>query len=340
MAGGGRTGAGTWERFGWREESLPQSPLDEDTRFRLDLPSTLRPVTDPRAVQRSVFDPALKQYSNAYRAADPRFPDPPVEDAWRAARRTALDLVLTAVADSAWADSLVLRGSVLLRAWFGDAAREPGDLDFVVTPASWGIEEARTSAMLDGIAGAAEAASHRAGTVVRFDAAGAVGDDIWTYDRVPGRRLVLPWTAEGLPGGTVQLDFVFNESLPAAPEATLMPSTSGDARIPLNAATAELSLAWKVMWLCTDIHPQGKDLYDAVLLAEHTPLRYELLRQVFLHADPSEGCRPVGLDEIAESARAAEWGHFTAEYPEVTGTEEDFADRLCTALAPTFSTAD
>jgi hypothetical protein len=30
----------------------------------------------------------------------------------------------------------VLRGSILLKAWFGDAAREPGDLDFgdPVTP--------------------------------------------------------------------------------------------------------------------------------------------------------------------------------------------------------------
>ncbi|WP_330460761.1 nucleotidyl transferase AbiEii/AbiGii toxin family protein [Streptomyces sp. NBC_00820] len=337
--GGRRPVTGSWEGFGWRDDTVPQAPLDDSTRSRLDLPSTLRPVADARAVQRSVFEPALKQYGNAYRAADPRFADRQVEQAWREARRTALDLVLAAVADSVWGDSLVLRGSVLLRAWFGGAAREPGDLDFVVTPASWRIEEARTSAMLDGIAEAAEAAARRAGTAVRIDAAGAVSDEIWTYDRVPGRRLVLPWTAEGLPGGTVQLDFVFNESLPAAPEATPLPAMTGDTRILLNAATAELSLAWKIMWLWTDTHPQGKDLYDAVLLAEYTPLRYELLRQVFLLAEPSDACRPVGLDEIASLAQTVEWNHFIAEYPDVTGNEADFAGRLSAALAPTFRTA-
>jgi hypothetical protein len=330
---------GAWDGFGWRSDTVPQAPLDDGTRSRLDLPSTLRPISDERAVQRSVFDPALKQYSNAYRAADPRFADPDVEQRWREARRTAIDVVLEAVADSSWAGSLVLRGSVLLRAWFGDAAREPGDLDFVVTPASWGMEEARTSAMLDAIAAAAEATAHRSGSGIRIDAAGAVSDDIWTYDRVPGRRLVLPWACYDLPGGTVQLDFVFNESLPTAPEPALLPSTTSDSEVILNAATAELSLAWKIMWLICDGHPQGKDLYDAVLLAEHTSLRYDVLRDVFLQAEPSDGCRPVGPGEIAALRTAVEWEHFVAEYPDIRGTEADFVDRLSAALAPTFRTA-
>lgn len=326
----------SWEGFGWRSRTVPRVPLDDDLRARLDLPTTLHPVTDERVVQRPVFDPALKHYSNAYRAADPRFTDSDVERAWRVARRTAIDLVLSAVADSPWADSLVLRGSVLLRAWFGDAAREPGDLDFVVLPASWRIDEARTDAMFADVAQAAEAAAHRGDSTVRIAATEAVGDDIWTYDRVPGRRLILPWTSDGLPGGVVQLDFVFNERLPAAPEPILLPSASGGPEVLLNAATAELSLAWKLMWLLCDMHPQGKDLYDAVLLAEHTPLRYELLRLVFLGAEPSEGCRPVGLREIAGLEGGVEWAHFVAEYPGVTGSEAGLVDRLATALAPTF----
>ncbi|MET8952249.1 nucleotidyl transferase AbiEii/AbiGii toxin family protein [Streptomyces sp. NPDC004393] len=331
---------GSWENFGWRSVRVPGAPLDDEARSRLDLPSTLRPVTDARLVQRPVFDPALKQYSNAYRAADPRFTDPELERSWHTARRTAIALVLSAIADSPWADSLVLRGSVLLRAWFGDVAREPGDLDFVVSPPSWRIEEPRTDTMLTGVAQAAEAAAlHGAGTV-RIAAAEAVSDDIWTYDRVPGRRLVLPWTSEGLPGGVVQLDFVFNEHLPVDPEPVLLPSSPGGPDILLNAATAELSLAWKLMWLLCDMHPQGKDLYDAVLLAEHTPLRFEVLRQVFLAAEPSDGCRPAGSAEIAGLRGTVEWEHFAAEYPDTPGSESDFVDRLATALAPTFAAVE
>ncbi|WP_258382770.1 nucleotidyl transferase AbiEii/AbiGii toxin family protein [Streptomyces sp. NTH33] len=291
-------------------------------------------------MQRSIFDPALKQYSNAYRNGEPRFTDHDTGQAWHAARRAAISLVLSAIADSPWADNLVLRGSVLLRAWFGDAAREPGDLDFVVTPASWRIDEARTDTMFTGVARAAEAVAHRGDSVVRIDVAEAVSDDIWTYDRVPGRRLLLPWTSDGLPGGVVQMDFVFNEHLPVDPEPVLLPAAPGGLQARLNAATAELSLAWKLMWLLCDMHPQGKDLYDAVLLAEHTPLRFELLRQVLLQAEPSDGGRPVGQPEIAGLKHTVEWDHFVAEYPDVAASETEFVDRLAAALAPTFRTAE
>ncbi|MBW8699522.1 hypothetical protein MBT84_07960 [Streptomyces sp. MBT84] len=330
----------SWEGFVWQGRAMPRVPPDDEDRARFDLPTTLRPVKDERVVQRPVFDPALKQYSNAYRASDPRFTDPDVEQAWQAARRAAIGLVLSAISSSPWAASLVLRGSVLLRAWFGDAAREPGDLDFVVAPASWRIEEERTDAMLEGVARAAERAAHHGDGVVRFDAAEAVSDDIWTYDRVPGRRLVLPWRCDGLPGGVVQLDFVFNEHLPVDPEPVLLFSASGDPQAVLSAATAELSLAWKLMWLVSDMHPQGKDLYDAVLLAEHTSLRYELLREVFLDAEPSDGCPPVGRREIAGLKAYVEWEHFIAEYPDVTGSVGDFVDRLVAALAPTFQSVE
>ncbi|MEU0601475.1 nucleotidyl transferase AbiEii/AbiGii toxin family protein [Streptomyces sp. NPDC006393] len=345
--------SGSWEGFGRRSDTVPRAPLDDEARSRLDLPSTLRPIPDEGVVQRPVFDPALKQYSNAYRAADPYFTDDDAERAWRAARRTAIGLVLSAISDSPWADSLVLRGSVLLRAWFGDAAREPGDLDFVVVPQSWRIDESRTQAMFSGLARAAEAAAVRGaggdrldpeggavgpeGGAVRIIAADAASDDIWTYDRVPGRRMILPWTCDGLPGGVVQMDFVFNEHLAVAPEPTLLPWASGGRDIILNTATPELSLAWKLMWLLTDAHPQGKDLYDAVLLAEHTPLRFDLLREVLLDAEPSEGCRPVGPGEISALAQSVEWNHFIVEYPDIPGTAADRVDRLVTALAPTFA---
>ncbi|MEU8775581.1 nucleotidyl transferase AbiEii/AbiGii toxin family protein [Streptomyces sp. NPDC048606] len=324
----------TWESFGWRASEVPRSELDDSRRAGLGVPLTLRPVREEGVVQRPIFDPALKQHSNAYRAADPRFADAEVGAAWLAARRTALDLVLTAIAESEWADHLVLRGSVLLKGWLGDDAREPGDLDFVVVPEDWRIEEERTTSMLDGIAHAAQRSSAPRTcdtTPVRFDAADAVSEDIWTYERVPGRRLVLPWTADGVPGGVVQLDFVFNERLPLAHEPFPLPAGAT-----LNAVTPELSLAWKVMWLVTDRHPQGKDLYDAVLLAESCRLRYEVLRDAFLAAEPHYALHPVRPATISALVADVEWDHFVKEYPDVLGTEAEYVERLALALAPTF----
>ncbi|MFD8733408.1 nucleotidyl transferase AbiEii/AbiGii toxin family protein [Streptomyces sp. NPDC059618] len=316
-----------WESFGWRNANVPNAGLSDSERARQGLPLTLRPVWEEGLVQRPIFDPALKHHPNAYRAGDPRFTDAEAGAAWYAARRSALDLVLTAIAGTEWADHLVLRGSVLLKGWFGDGAREPGDLDFVVVPPEWRIEEERTTAMLDGIALASQHASGR----VHFAAADAVSEDIWTYERVPGRRMVLPWTADGTPGGVVQLDFVFNEQLPLAPAPFAL---SADAT--LNAATPELSLAWKLMWLVTDLHPQGKDLYDAVLLAESCSLRYEVLRDAFVAAEPEFALHPVRPATVSELVCGVEWEHFAREYPDIPGTAAEYVERLSAALAPTF----
>ncbi|WP_354637494.1 nucleotidyl transferase AbiEii/AbiGii toxin family protein [Kitasatospora camelliae] len=304
----------------------------------LGLPVTLRPVDDARATQAAVFDPSLKQHRNAFRAADPRFTDPGLSTAWYAARRHAMDLLLAAVADSPWAGHLVLRGSVVLRAWYGEAAREPGDLDFVVVQQDWRVEEDHTADLLDGIASAAEAASRGS---VRFRAAEAVSEEIWTYERVPGRRLVLPWHADGVPGGAVQLDFVFNEPLRVTPEPVHLPALDGPGAR-LAAATRELSLAWKLMWLVTDMHPQGKDLYDALLLAESTPLRYRVLRDVFADGEAHYAEHPVDADTItALAARLAQGRqHFEREYPQLAAATADALPRLAAALAPTFAEVD
>ncbi|MEU3302324.1 nucleotidyl transferase AbiEii/AbiGii toxin family protein [Streptomyces sp. NPDC006678] len=306
----------------------PNEPADERERRQRDMPRTvLAPGGRP---DDSVFDPALKHFAHAYRASEPRFSDPALAGAWRAARAEALDIVLCAIAGSQWADSLVLRGSVLLRAWFGDAARDPGDLDFVVVPADWRIEQDRTQRMLDGIAEAAQRTAEERGGAVGISARGAESEYIWTYERVPGRRMVLPWSAPGLPGGLVQLDFVFNEELPVPPE----PARVGTAVV--RAATPELSLAWKVMWLIDDSYPQGKDLYDAVLLAERHPLRYELLARVIRHAEAEPYPRDVELGDVAEIAQWVEWEQFVAEYPGVGDDDRRYVDRLVTALRPTF----
>ncbi|MEU0934687.1 MULTISPECIES: nucleotidyl transferase AbiEii/AbiGii toxin family protein [unclassified Embleya] len=327
----------TWRTIGWgpwEDDDLPAGPLDEQTRQQRELPRTLVSVADPGVRRRPIFDPALKQYGSAMRAGEPRFAAPGTAERWHDARRRAVDHVLAAVAESPWAGHLVLRGSMLLRAWYGPAAREPGDLDFVVVPATWELVEPRTERMFADIARGADARSAAAGDV-RIDAAGAVDDEIWTYDRVPGRRLVLPWRAAGLPSGIVQLDFVFNESLPTAAEYTDVPCRDGSGTHRILAATAEQSLAWKLLWLLSDSYPQGKDLYDAVLLAESTPLRAELLHRTLVAGEPHWAGRRVSAATFVD--QDADWDEFVKEYPDIGGTAEEFMGRLLTALEPVFA---
>lgn len=303
-------------------------PLGDRLHRKTGLPYTLTAGIGESAARHRVFDPALKQFDDAYRPLDPRIEDPAVRTAWLQARRTAMEVALHAVYDAGWASSLVLRGSMLMGQWFGPAAREPHDLDFVVVPADWRIEEDRTGRMLDEIAAAAE----RLAGGLDMPADEAASEYIWTYERVPGRRLVLPWYAPGLPGGQVQLDFVFNEPLPVAPEPVEV------ARVPLLGATRELSLAWKLMWLAGDLYPQGKDLYDAVLLAESCALPRELLEQVFRLSGEFEVAGMVPLSPATFDGFAdTDWSGLRAEYPSLGIDEPGLARRLLAAVERVFA---
>ena len=113
----------------------------------------------PGVVQPGVFDPAHKQWINAYRAGEPQFADPGVRARWQAARRAAMGHVLSVIADGPAAGQLVLRGSVLMPVWCGDQARDPGDLDFVVTsPAP------ERGSLLDGVVSGLRASPARGST--------------------------------------------------------------------------------------------------------------------------------------------------------------------------------
>ncbi|WP_327278397.1 nucleotidyl transferase AbiEii/AbiGii toxin family protein [Streptomyces sp. NBC_01224] len=93
-----------------------------------------------------ISEPALQQFANPYQAGEPEFDgaDEEMGRAWHGARRTAPDTVLAVVADGPWGRHLVLRGSVLMATWFEEAAREPGDLDFLVVPRDWAMGGPRT----------------------------------------------------------------------------------------------------------------------------------------------------------------------------------------------------
>ena len=127
--------------------------------------------------------------------------------------------------------------------------------------------------------------------------------EIWTYERAGGRRLVMPFEVDGLPGGSVQMDVVFNEELPIPPEPIVLTGVDE----PVLAAT--------------DMYPQGKDLYDAVLLAEYTTVNTTVIPE---------------LNDFTPDT-VLEWGdvdgdNFAAEYPGVDGDADAWVQRLARAL--------
>jgi hypothetical protein len=89
-------------------------------------------------------------------------------------------------------------------------------------------------------------------------------------------------------------------------------------------------------WAYTDTKPKGKDLYDAVLLAEDTFLPLDLLLRVtrqeyyFVDAGSYESeLFPLNWD--------VDWEPFQEANPGITGTAIDWQMRLAYALAPTFT---
>ncbi len=321
----------------------------------------------------------------------------------RAAHRAALDHMLDLIIALPWSDTLVLRGSRLMRAWAGDLAREPADLDFVVLPGlsvpidpldphpyapgfdvvqQWpefadgagryeiwndGDEEfctrgTRVVVPPEGLRwdlepDCSEFVSHyrvdlaeqvrrwpdaTSGVVLDPDHARTDGTWMYSYsdDGPGGIRVIVPWNAPGLAGGQVQVDFALDERLPEPPAWTRIPLTHDATRqLLVQAATPELSLAWKLLWLRTDSAtgegPRSKDLYDAVILAEdnRTHLSPRLLRRVM-----GQGARtarvPAGKASIEISPPTREdWSAFVADNPGTGGSARDWLNRLTSALA-------
>ena len=164
--------------------------------------------------------------------------------------------------------------SLLLQAWLGEASREPGDIDWIFRSESVGPNDAVAQGMLDELRTALADDPMAGPAIIEVDK--ITLDDIWAYERAAGKRIRFPWLAENLPHGDVQMDITFREKLLDEPQETAIATIDGGT-LSLLAAGKAMSLAWKLHWLETDMHPQGKDLYDATLLAEQTRLPYALL---------------------------------------------------------------
>ena len=300
--------------------------------------------------------------------------------------RLALDHVLALIADAPWSSCLVLRGSMLMTAYAGTAARKPGDLDFIVVKDGWPVDDEEPYPYVDDLAtvqqwpevadGAGRAElwadgefdtggqrprvspegvnwiraeeweesapyqdlrrriqeNPRAGHGIvlnaeRFDESGD-----WTYSSyaMRGSRVTIPWETPGDPGerlsGVVQLDFAADEPMPRRPVWTRIPRLAGGFSV-LWAAGPELSLVWKLMWLVEDSSDggvsRGKDLYDAVVLAELAGVR-EAIR--------AGGSAQAGLRRRDVDALDVDWESFVAEYPQVKGSVGEWKQRLMNAL--------
>ncbi|WP_406278703.1 hypothetical protein [Embleya sp. NBC_00896] len=179
-----------------------------------------------------------------------------------------------------------------------------------------------------------------AGAGVELAAADAEREYVGNYDHyaVTGVRLVLPWRADGVPDGVIHVDYAIEERLAEPARWTAIPR--GDGGPPVAAATVSraLSLAWKLLWLRTDAAAVaagvdgaagafGKDLYDAVLLAESPDTRLDpsLLGRVL-------GAEPLPAGEIVRWR--VDWDRFRADHPSVLGDGEAWLARLARALEP------
>ncbi len=298
-----------------------------------ETPSTLNVEKGCSGLNRpEVFDPALKHFPCALRAGEPAFADGEMADRWQHTRLQVMHHILDSLAAKSCAKDLILRGSAVMATWFGDAARRPGDLDFVVTPSSLAFDSPESVDLIRSVLGALDGSLIEEGLWIPENSFAT--EEIWTYEKAPGQRVVVPWLTEDRQcDGTIQLDFVFGEEMPSSPH--MLDIHFGDfSPVPFLVASMELSLAWKLVWLVSDSYAMGKDLYDAVLLAEAVTPPLALLRDTFAAAkdgywDPFQEFVDHRLDNIE-----VEWEEFSNEYPGVGGTAAEFQSRLNEALEP------
>lgn len=298
---------------------------------------------EQRIERPQVFEPALKHFPRAFRLGDPLFQDPEIKRQWLNARLKVIEHLLQMISSSRWNEHLVLRGSLLLKAWLGEVAREPGDVDWVFRPDNATLKHPLSGQLFDELIQMVSEHPQIGDVTIEIDQISI--DDIWTYERAEGRRIVFLWKAENLPGGELQMDVVFGEKLLAEPIGMSMLLSEGNP-IHIWSASKELSLAWKLLWLETDSYPQGKDLYDATLLAEQTQLPFDLLHQVLLSsqdwrlfAKNKDISWRSGFPWMMDTEQV-DWDNFKLEYPWVEGEASDWLARLTQALAPTFASLD
>jgi hypothetical protein len=271
--------------------------------------------------QQMVFDPALAHLTKAYRLGAPTLGDHELLMAWLETKNTLGSVLLRHIASTSLAPVLMLRGSWHLALVFGDRARDPHDLDFVAAPRCE-LEPTMNELL----------ASMRASNdliAAGFAVEELRTEDIWTYERASGRRVVSPWKAPGHVG-VIQVDVTFHEDLDERPEPHSLPDGTT-----IQVATLRQSLIWKLLWLLTDSHPQGKDLYDAGLLLERVVVDAEFWSAVQRHVRAAQPYRR-SIEPTDLAVDLVEWRWFVEEYPALAGRTDplEIRNRLVKALEP------
>jgi hypothetical protein len=275
-----------------------------------------------------VFDPALKHYRHAFVKGPSQQPH-----ATRAEQSRLLRGCLHALARSPERDAFVLRGSMALESWFGERARYAHDIDLVVRDPTVTPDSPAAVELLEALMRSMRAAMVACDASV-IDEAIAL-DSIWTYERAEGRRLTFPWRFDASRSDVVQIDVVFREPLQDPPilEAMVLDADNRacrDRTAWLWLATRAESLAWKLLWLETDMHPQPKDLYDALLLAEHVTLPVDLVHRVY--AGKGETWKHGACARL-DLITALEWDAFEVQHPELIRADtRRWVERLATAV--------
>ncbi|MBC7805530.1 MAG: nucleotidyl transferase AbiEii/AbiGii toxin family protein [Akkermansiaceae bacterium] len=268
------------------------------------------------------------------------------------ARGRVIHHLLELINRSGLGELVVLRGSLLMKAWYGDAAREPGDIDWVLRDDESQYKPTFFRERLKNFL--RSVAKHSDVGGVRINSRKIVEDAINTkgeYQSLVGRRLIFPWQSAGKASGTIQMDFAFDEVLRVSPSWTAIPNPVGE-ETRVWAVSKEESLAWKIVWLEHDAgnttpsqltvgtKPKGKDLYDAVLLAEDIFLPMDLLLRVcaehYWYMTSANSGNPFG-SEAFPLMWDVDWEPFQKEHPKITGWATDWQMRLAYALSPTFS---
>lgn len=299
---------------------------------RPEYPPTMGPPPSAgESIADFIFDPSTQHYTRAFRRGDPVLP-PEEQQRWVSARRKIMTHLVSIATSGSGAHYLVLRGSLALKSCLGEEAREPGDIDWVIQPSEMRMDDRESKEMLEGIIHGVIA--NPKCDDVWIEHQNITSTDIWTYDRAPGHRIAFPWRCGELPPAIVHMDFVFEQPL-HAPAINEEIRFDQGTRKRVTMASPEESLAWKLSWLASDMYPQGKDLYDAVLLAELIILPPQLLKRVMVDSKTWEGERTLERFPFARKDEDnVDWENFLKECPWVQGTAEEWTSRLLRAMHP------
>ncbi len=199
---------------------------------------------------------------------------------------------------------LVLRGSLLLRHWFGERARPAADIDLECFERVRGGRGDRFTSLIDHCRGLCCFATMRPAWVnrafVEFDDIEVPedGHSLWDYG-TPGQRFYAGWIWHGRADqeGRMQLDLAESRSYDlseiSVADVPLVSLDGSSFRFP--SYTPEMMLAAKLSWLLRSFrwHPSGerskpewngepKDLYDVHLLLTKTDLRADVFQKSLL----------------------------------------------------------